>query len=127
MPSFTSHKMKQKINIPVLQRLLVLVLTLVTFTGAVSSQAVAVESIDKTEVIKDDAKKEDNTSTAEITTVTFQAIINFIHIDLHFESYLIQELVQVSEIIHFRDFDGPVYNSGYFNTLFRFIISPNAP
>ena len=110
-----------------MQRLLVLVLTLVTFLGAVSTYAIEADDVTQTEVTKDDSAREDDTTSAEITMVTFQAIINFIHIDIHFESYLIQELIQVSEIIHFRDFSEPVYNSGYFNTLFRFIISPNAP
>ena len=126
MPSFTGYKMKYWINKSVLSRLTVLVLTLATFMGAVSTYMVGAEQVNRMEVTDDDSGKQDNTS-AEIAMVTFQAIINFIHIDLHFESYLIQELTPVSEIIHFRDFDEPVDNSEYFNILFRFIISPNAP
>ena len=117
--------MKIWIKTSALQRLMVLMLTLATISGTVSFHAVEADLISQQEVAEDHGKQ-DNTS-PEITMVTFQAIINFIQIDLHFESYLIQELIQVSEIIHFRDFNSPVYNSEYFHTLFRFIISPNAP
>ncbi len=119
--------MKFNIKISGLQRLLVLILTLATFLGAASTYAVDEGKTHDTEIAHDDGTKDDSSASSEIRMVTFEAIINFIHIDLHFESYLIQELIQVSEIVHFGDFCQPVYNSGYFDTLFRFIISPNAP
>lgn len=110
-----------------MKSLLVLVLTMATFTGAVSTYSVRVDhGGDQTAIPLEDSGMDEKNQT-EITLVTFQAIINFIHIDLHFTSYLIQELTPVSDIVHFRDFAEPVYNSGYFTTLFRFIISPNAP
>ena len=109
-----------------MKSLLVLVLTMATFTGAVSTYSVRADHGDQTAIPHEDSGMDEKTQT-EITLVTFQAIINFIHIDLHFASYLIQELTPVSDIVHFRDFAEPVYNSGYFTTLFRFIISPNAP
>ena len=109
-----------------MKSLLVLVLTMATFTVAVSSYAVRADQKDQTAMTHGESGMDEKNQT-EITLITFQAIINFIHIDLHFTSYLIQELAPVSDIVHFRDFAEPVYNSGYFTTLFRFIISPNAP
>ena len=63
----------------------------------------------------------------EITVGSFQAIINFVHIDLHFSSYLIDELVQVSEVVFARETSPPLQTTAYFKTLFRRIICPNAP
>ncbi|MDN5201607.1 hypothetical protein QQ008_09550 [Fulvivirgaceae bacterium BMA10] len=73
-----------------------------------------------------DSNDEDGTR-EEFTFVAQEAIINIIHVDLHFESYFIHELPLVSEITYNVDFEEPLYDSYYFKTLFRLIIQPNAP
>lgn len=74
---------------------------------------------------QDDNQQSD--ASTKLIISNFEAIINLIHIDIHFESYLIHELNQICEITYsVEDFhlENP---ERYFKTLFRQIISPNAP
>lgn len=111
-----------------MQRIMVVFITIITLIGAASSYSAHRVLQDKsvtTEESGDD--RNSNTSSPQIKLVSFKAIINFVQFDLHFASYLIQELIQVGAIIHFPEFQPPAYFSNFHKTLFRLIISPNAP
>ncbi len=127
IPSFTPRKMKRRAKIKVLQQIVVLLVTLVTLIGVSSSYAVQHDLNTAVEVADTADDQQDEGRSAEISIATFKAIINFVQIDLHFESYLIQELIQVDTIIHFQELETPTYCSGYFEKLIGLIISPNAP
>ncbi len=129
IPSFTPRKMKKRTKIKAFQQIIVVLITIITLIGVSSSYAVQNDLKSFTEIVNDQesADQQEDSPSPEFTLVSFQAIINFVQFDLHFESYLIQELIQVDTIVHYLELESPTYCSDYFEKLIGLIISPNAP
>lgn len=83
---------------------------------------------EETKTAQSSDKKEKDKTTNEVSLTALEAIINVAHFEIHFESYLIKELLLISETSEgFYLSKAPTYNSRHFKTLFRLIIGPNAP
>ncbi len=122
--------MKTKKQISFLQKGLILAFSLMMLLSSASTyadfHAPASEEENKTTQSSD--KEGEGKSTHDAVLAAFEAIITVAHFNIHFESYLIQELQLISETsIEFCLYKVPEYSSRHFKTLFRLIVGPNAP
>ncbi len=122
--------MKTKRQISLLQKGLILAFSAIMLLSAATTyadfQSPSVNN--ETNASESSAKKDKDKTTNKVSVATFEAIINVAHFNIHFESYLIQELQLISETsLNFYLYEIPAYSSKHFKTLFQRIIGPNAP
>ncbi len=122
--------MKTKKQISFLQKGLILAFSLMMLLSAATTyvdfHAPTLEN--ETETSQSSDKEGENKDAKEAVLTAFEAVITVAHFNIHFESYLIQELQLISETsIEFCLYKVPAYSSRHFKTLFRLIVGPNAP
>ncbi len=112
--------MKNKVNISTGKRLL-----LIFFAAFVSMYIIGQQPFQHHFPKQEKEKKEQKSE--EIVSVSCEAIVPFLQVSLHHGLYFIFEKVQEEDHQIVSVPVTPLFNNSFFNTLFRLIISPNAP
>ncbi len=111
-----------------LEKTFVLVFAIIILLTSISSHYLVELSDEEptTHLVMDNEEDNGNGETI-LYQANMEAIINFVNIDIHFESFLIREVKQVTKIVFFTDCFQTETQNTFYITLFRRIISPNAP
>lgn len=73
------------------------------------------------------ADQQEERSAEHLSTLAYEAIVPIAQLSLVQELYIIADLTLLNEIEMEEVLETPLYFNSYFKTLFRLIISPNAP
>ncbi len=122
--------MKTKKQISFLQKGLILAFSLMMLLSSVTTYAGFYTPTleNETETSQSSDKEGGDKRANQAVLTAFEAVITVAHFEIHFESYLIQDLQLISETsIEFCLYKVPDYSSRHFKTLFRLIVGPNAP
>ena len=110
-----------------IKAMFMILFSIVIMTGSVSARKTIKVVVDDIELADVNSNQDSEHENPEIYQASFEAIFSFMQFDLHFDSYLIRELIQVTEITYSTYIIQPDSQITFFKTLFSRIISPNAP
>ena len=122
--------MINKENIRIFRHLLLLILAVNTLSFAINSKQMQVNMFEEEKTQKKMAasdKQESDPSEERFFLMAYQAIVPVLQIHFDHQHYFTFELPLLEENEFFTLAEKPLFVSSYFTTLFRQIISPNAP